>query len=55
MLEILSPLAKKLQKIEADQLIQLLRASKKEYRYNIFTQQIEQEERKSLRASSAFT
>ena len=39
------PTGEKLQKIEADQLIQLLRASKKEYRYNIFTQQIEQEEK----------
>ena len=38
------PTGEKLQKIEADQLIQLLKASKKEFRYNIFTQQIEQEE-----------
>lgn len=39
------PTGEKLQKIEADQLIQMLKASKKEYRYNIFTQQIEQEEK----------
>ena len=39
------PTGEKLQKIEADQLIQLLRAYMKEYRYNIFTQQIEQEEK----------
>ena len=32
------------QKIEVDQLIQLLKASKKEFRHTIFTQQIEQEE-----------
>ena len=38
------PTGEKLQKIEADQLIQLLKAAKKQYRYNIFTQQIEQEE-----------
>ena len=38
------PTGEKLQKIEADQLLQMLRAAKKEYRYNIFTQQIEQEE-----------
>ena len=38
------PTGEKLQKIEADQLIQLLKASKKQFRYNIFTQQIEQEE-----------
>ena len=35
----------KLQKIEAAQLIDLLRSAKKEFRYNVFTQQIEQEEK----------
>jgi len=39
------PTGEKLQKIEADQLIQMLKAAKKELRYNIFTQQIEQEEK----------
>ena len=35
----------KLQKIEAAQLIDLLRSAKKEFRYNVFTQQIEQEDK----------
>ena len=39
------PTGEKLQKIEADQLIQLLLKASKQYRYNIFTQQIEQEDK----------
>ena len=35
----------KLQKIEANQLIEILRAAPKQLRYNIFTQQIEEEEK----------
>ena len=35
----------KLQKVEASQLLELLRAAKKPFRYNVFTQQIEQEEK----------
>ena len=38
------PTGEKLQKIEADQLIELLRAAERPFRYNVFTQQIEQEE-----------
>jgi tetratricopeptide (TPR) repeat protein len=39
------PTGEKLQKIEADQLLQALRSAEKPFRYNIFTQQIEQEEK----------
>lgn len=42
--EEIEPSGEKLQKIEADQLLQILKAAKKPFRYNIFTQQIEQEE-----------
>ena len=41
----IEPSGEKLQKIEADQLLDALRAAKKQFRYNIFTQQIEQEEK----------
>ena len=40
----IEPSGEKLQKIEADQLLDALRAAKKQFRYNIFTQQIEQED-----------
>ena len=40
----MEPTGEKLQKIEADQLIEILRAAPKQLRYNIFTQQIEEEE-----------
>ncbi len=39
------PTGEKLQKIEAYQLLQALRSAEKPFRYNIFTQQIEQEEK----------
>ena len=39
------PTGEKLQKIEADQLIELLRAAERPFRYNVFTQQIEQEDK----------
>ena len=42
--EKIEPTGEKLQKIEADQLIEILRAAPKQLRYNIFTQQIEEEE-----------
>ena len=41
----IEPSGEKLQKIEADQLLDALRKAPKQYRYNIFTQQIEQEEK----------
>ena len=41
----IEPTGEKLQKIEADQLLDALRKAPKQYRYNIFTQQIEQEEK----------
>lgn len=41
----IEPSGEKLQKIEADQLLELLSQCPKPFRYNVFTQQIEQEEK----------
>ena len=43
--ETIEPTGEKLQKIEANQLLEILRAAPKQLRYNIFTQQIEEEEK----------